>query len=94
MTLHEAVSLNIRRIRRPVWDENSYIKLHVVDGMMGPWAQLYDRKIQEPMGTPTPQQTFAIGDTTDDYVEYVGELDRNDFSSHQYLVNQGMPRMR
>ena len=83
MTLAEAAKAGISRIRRPMWaDEKAYARIDLVgDGMMGPWLHLYDRGAQSAIGEPTPQDVIAIGDTTEDYVEYKGEIDTADVAA-------------
>lgn len=80
MTLTEAAKAGISRIRRPMWaDEKAYARIDLVgDGKLGPWLHLYDRGAQTAIGQPTPQDVMCIGDTTDDYVEYTGEIDPAD----------------
>ena len=80
MRLSEAAALGISRVRRPMWaDAKAYAKIDLVgDGMMGPWLHLYDRGIQNAIGEATPQEMMCVGDTTDDYEEYTGEIDLAD----------------
>ena len=78
MRLSEAAQKGIARVRRPMWSNHAYVKLTVAGGMLGPWMSLYERSTQEAIGEPTPQRALCIGDLTDDYVEYIGELDVED----------------
>lgn len=78
MTLNEVVALGISRVRRNVWTEGSYLKLYLIGNKIGPWGQIYDRGTQSAIGAPTPQEILVMGDSCDDYVEYVGELDQED----------------
>lgn len=80
MTLTEAAIAGISRIRRPIWrNTNVYVKLDLIEnGSMGPWVHLYDRTMQQFFDAPTPQTMLAINDTTSDYEEYKGQLDKED----------------
>jgi len=78
MKLSEAAQKGLTRIRRPMWSEQTYAKITVANGMCGPWMSLYSRAVQEAIDEPTPQRTLCIGDPTDDYEEYTGELDSKD----------------
>ena len=83
MTLNQAVELGISRVRRPIWaNPKAYVRIDLVGkGMIGPWLHLYDRGFQELMGDTTPQSILNTGDTTSDYEEYTGELDKADAES-------------
>ncbi len=80
MTISDAAALGISRIRRSMWaDKKSYAKIDLTDnGTHGPWLHLFDRRTQEILDEPTPQNVICVGDKTNDYVEYVGELDLAD----------------
>ncbi len=80
MTITDAIRSGIKRIRRPNWaNPNAYVCLTLLpDGMAGPWSYLFDRPCQEAINCPTPQELMILGDTTDDYEEYVGSLDEED----------------
>lgn len=79
MNLHEAAAKGISRIRRPMWSKNTYAKIDLLPGgSIGPWMRLYDRQCQEAIQEQTPQSTICIGDSTDDYEPYEGEVDPAD----------------
>lgn len=79
MTLSEATQQGITRLRRPMWaNKNAYLKIQILDGLRGPWAELWSRDEQLLIEAPTPQRIIAIGDQTDDYVEYRGVIDEQD----------------
>ncbi len=79
MTAGEAAKHGIRRLRRPVWAHpEAYLRIDILDGRVGPWFHLYERKTQEVIGEKTPQTFIGLGDTTDDYEPYAGPLDPAD----------------
>ena len=80
MTLGDAAKKGIARVRLPIWaNKNAYMKIDLVGGgRLGPWGKLYERGTQEAIGEPTPQILSVIGDTSDGYEEYTGELDADD----------------
>ncbi len=63
----------------------AYMKIDIIQHpaarFLGPWLHLYDRVCQQVIGEPTPQHTFSIGDTIDDYEAYTGPLDEADKSA-------------
>lgn len=82
MTLNEAAKNGINRVRRSMWaNPKAYARIDLVSGGMGPWLHLYDRSSQEVIGEPTPQTVLNIGDASDDYEEYKGEIDPADTAS-------------
>lgn len=79
MNIKEATQKGICRLRRPMWvPDECYIKIDLIAGGYGPWGHLFSRKEQAMIGEPTPQNFLVIGDATDDYEPYQGELDNAD----------------
>ena len=77
MTLKEAISKGICRVRDPKWScSNAYFKLDVVDGWHGQWVHFYNPDEQRAAGLKTPQDLlFALIDWNEDgWEEYVGEI--------------------
>lgn len=54
MNLSEIIEKGYRRVRHPQWHKDCYIKLFIVNGMMGPWAKLFDRPGCLAMNKPIP----------------------------------------
>lgn len=80
MTLNEAAIAVICRLRKSNWaNPKTYVKIDLFDdGLMGPWLHLYDRETQQLLGSLTPQTVLA-DDMTDDYEEYKGHIDEEDY---------------
>lgn len=79
MTLTEALTQRLPRIRRPNWSNpEAYLRLPLLkDGKhFGPWAELYDAWGQEAIGVPIGSQTVCVllGDDTADYEAYAGTV--------------------
>lgn len=78
MTLAVAAQNGLLRIRRPGWDLQTYLRIHLYGKRFAPFGDLWDRNIQNVLGFSTPQRVFLIGDGTDDYEPYTGEPDSDD----------------
>ena len=80
MKLEEAAAAGIARVRLPQWaNPDAYLKLDLMaDGKMGPWLHLYDRRSQEVIDEPTPQNVIGAWQTRgdDDFEEYKGPIDQ------------------
>lgn len=75
MKLTEAAVKGICRVRLPQWaDADTYLKIDLIDGGIGPWGHLYSPHTQKAIHAPTPQDLLIIGDTDDEYEEYKGEI--------------------
>ena len=53
------------RVRDPKWaNPDAYLRLSVIEHRdersIGPWGHLFDRRSQEAIGEPTPQQLFTM----------------------------------
>jgi hypothetical protein len=78
------------RIRDPKWaNPDAYLRLSVMvidgDTEIGAWAQLFDRRTQEVIGEPTPQQILTFNSVfnmkaflEDEVDEYTGPRDTKD----------------
>jgi len=81
MTLSEAAKQGVVRLTRPGWAADAYVKIHITpDGRLGPWMWLASRIRQEcdRLGMVCPSEILAIGDKTDDYEPFVGDIDERD----------------
>lgn len=85
MTINEAATGKISRLRLPEWSPDTYIKLELPallsSGTCIVWLELFDRIAQEVLGEDIPQYVFSMGSEFvefDYYEAYTGQLDRND----------------
>jgi hypothetical protein len=77
MTLQDGYIKNIQRVRLPYWESpDCYLQLDFLPGGLGPWGHLYDRRVQELINVPTPQDILIVGMIGNDWVPYEGSLDR------------------
>lgn len=79
MTLTEAASKGIIRVRLDVWaNKTDYIKIHLIDGMMGPWLELFS-PTNKAIGQKNPQKLFAFDRVT---------MEANGFKEYKDLIDE------
>lgn len=85
MTIKEATSQGIARIRLPQWENpDAYLRIDLIDidGTWGhgPWLHLFDRPSQEIIEAPTPQTLLYVllYSDTNDFEKYSGPIDEAD----------------
>lgn len=81
MTLKQALDRKVERVRRPAWNDRSYLVLPVRMGpngeYHGPWCLLVDpisRRV-DPTSSPFPVLVMEADDGQDDWEVYSGEVD-------------------
>lgn len=78
MTLAEAITQRIPRVRLPHWaDPNTYLRLPLFsEGRHGPWAELYDDRTQTQVliVRPGSQRVCVFFDSDDRYERYDGPI--------------------
>lgn len=87
MKISEALAQRIPRVRLSVWaDPHAYLRLPLlVDGKIGPWAELYDERTQrDVLGIkPGSQRILVLGASdTADYEVYTGPV--SDYEQENY----------
>ena len=71
MTLNECLERKLTKIRKPQWQPNAYLELHLAhDGFYGPWGYLYDQPTQDAIGVESPQSVLIVLDISDDWEEF------------------------
>ena len=71
MTLNECMRRKLTRIRKPNWQANAYLELHLGDdGFYGPWGRLFDQPTQNIIGVDSPQSVLLVGDDSEDWEEF------------------------
>jgi hypothetical protein len=73
MTLSECTEKGIDKVRKAVWaDPDAHLELDLMEGgKRGPWGHLYDKASQDAMDVECPQDILVLGDTADDWEEYI-----------------------
>jgi len=91
MTIQEALTKRIPRIRKPIWaNPASYLRLPLlVHNQCGPWAELYDEIVQKFLEIRPGSQRRFIGLVNDsqDWEEYTGAI--SEFEKHPDNYSKG-----